>query len=354
MTFSIKKVLFLVHRESDYGGAFLYNGLCEFFGHQSVLDYPRKWSYHGMCDTYSTSWIENGMTCPLAWMPEGYPAPYESLSDEEYDGVIVNMIEKGEIRMVVMESMREHAMRAFKRLEPYIRQYNLPVIVHCGEDYSGFPGHDMQHLNEIKPKLILKREVTSQNDLQPINGAQVVPFPFSLPLNAVAGILASSTRPEIEWDTAFLLGRTHDQRQAVADALRNAKDVHSYVSLQPDNDRGLPNEVHLPWHDYMNLMLRSKCGISTRGFGFDTCHAWETPAVTVLVRDHLGILIPNDFTHGVNCMLYDSPDECVQHVRTLRDNPQLREELYARGYEHLLAYHTTKARIRYMFEYLDI
>lgn len=347
------KVLYLDHPESDYGSAFLFDGLNCVFGSEDVFDYPKKLSYHGKVHLYSTSQIQNGMTGPLAWMPNGYPENFPELDDAAYQQQIRDMLKTGEFGLVVLGSMREGAMQAFTALEQEIREANIPIVVHCGEDSEGLDRSDLSKLDQIRPKLILKREVPASQDAPGVfNGAKVVPFTFSCPKNAVRAILDANPTVSLGCDAAFLLGRTHDKRQEVADALRNAQDLHTYVSLSPDMSRNLPNETLLPWHDYMSLMLRSRCGISVRGHGIDTCHSWETPAMTVMVRDRLDLRIPNDFSHGVNCMLYDSADECVQHVRTLKQNPDLRQELRSRGFEHLMKYHTTEARVRYMMEFL--
>lgn len=345
-------VLFINHPESDYGEAYLYDGLCRVLGSANVFDFPNKLSYHGKVHTYVTSQIPSGMTCPLAWMPSGYPELTSGASNEDYTRTILDLLRDGFFNLVVCGSLREWAMQYFMIAEPWVRAHNIPVVVHCGEDYAGFPQHDLEKLNVIRPHLILKREVTHQDAPGGVNGARVLPFPFSCPVWAVEDAVGVSTGVEAERDVAFLLGRTHNRRQEVANAIRIAKDIDSYVSLQPDDSPELGNSVQLPWHDYIRLLQKSKCAISVEGFGHDTCRAWEIPSVTVMVRDQAKISIPNDFTHGVNCMLYERADECVQHIRTLRDNPELRAELLVNGIEHLRKYHTTEARARYMLENL--
>ena len=344
-------ILYLDHQESDYGSAYLFDGLNEVLGGGSIYTNPRKWSYYGKVHNYSTAYIPNGMTAPLAWS-RAYEGPLMNLSDDEYDREVERLLGEGFFNLVIVASMRENSVRRFKELYERIRRCGVPVVVHDGEDFQGTNTFQQEFFALAQTRILLKREIPTGEALQMQNVGKVLPFPFSCPIRAVEGRIERSMPPPIEFDATFMLGRTHNARQEVFNELHKATDLHMYLSLQPDEDRNGRTEVHLPWDDYIRLMNRSACAVSVRGFGVDTCRYWEIPAVTVMVADRVNLTLNNPFENGKNALFYDTPQGCVDLIKALKNNPNLRSDLYQAGVEHLKKYHTTEARARYLLENL--
>src|SRR3990167_7313615 len=98
------KVLYINHPESDYGGSFIFNGLCAVLGDENVYDYPVKWSYHGRHHAYAVTNIPEGHTDPCAWAIDAKVA-YKDVNRAEEE--VLEMLQAGAFDFVLIESMRE-------------------------------------------------------------------------------------------------------------------------------------------------------------------------------------------------------------------------------------------------------
>lgn len=349
----IKNILFLTHPESDYGGAFLYNGLCQYYGADAVFDFPIKRSHHGECHNYTLPGRDQGVTGPLPWMSP-YVSPWGEYNDaptrfgiftEGLDEVVCAKLRDGFFQLIVLESLRDMAMQAYKIVAPFIG--NTPLVVHDGEDYAGI------HPNTPRAKLILKREVlkNKRTDYAP----NVIPFPFSFPTNKMDEIMRHESGVPYSYDVTFMAGRTCDTRQEVADCIRES-DLNHHVVLSPDSPRNgvvCRDTGLMPWGQYLDLMASSRAAVSVRGFGWDTCRAWEIPACTMMIRDTLGIEIPDDFQHMQNALIANNHHEFVQFARWAKENEKDAEGLAVNGHAHLMARHTNLQRVSYLLERLS-
>jgi len=361
------KVLFLNHPESDFGGAFLYNGLCQLIGEENVFDYPYKKSYHGEVHTYSIPKIENGVTGPLPWMqPTGNPwTLFGAWGDIEDDKMLFEIaykqLREGFFDLVVVESARDLAVRAYQQLK--IRDLGMKVVVHDGEDYEDLL-HDI--LNEMSPTLILKREFQKHwPDNHQAAGGDVIPFPFSfpypytrkssedVPYEKIRALTRISTHPD---DVTAMMGRTWPMRQEVADVIRGCDEFKHNVAISPDTSEDRFQKTSLlPYFDYLKAMARSKIAVNVRGYGWDTCRYWEAPFCTVMATTDPGILIPHAFAHETTCISFNTPQECVAELRHfLKEDPAALESIRRDGRAHALKYHTNRERVRYMFERLGM
>ena len=180
------KVLYINHPESDYGGAFLHNGLCQLLGDTNIFDYPIKKSYHGEVHTYSLPDIPNGVTGPLGWMRDtphanAWDACHLANVGEQTDEMIAaelpHLIQQGFFQLAVVESTRLISMQKYRDFYSLLKDNNIPIVVHQGDDYE-----QMGDLHGVPPTLILKREFKRDwpDNLQS-HGTPVIPFQFSFP-----------------------------------------------------------------------------------------------------------------------------------------------------------------------------
>ena len=344
---SIKTVLYLNHAEADYGGSFLFNGLCHVLGDENVWDYPLKLSYHGEVHHYQLDGRDPGLTAPCPWMPSR-ALPWEGARDDQaYFDEITRKLRRGEFDLVVVESFRPLAVATFNRLKYDIRSNGLTVIAHDGEDFDTI---QMGAFTDVMPRVLLKREMThGQYEIAPTRmrayHTHVEPFPFSWPeptwfVDACPRIDCNDWAPT--YDVAFSCGRTWEGRQHVADALRLCSDFRHWVAISPDD---LGENVGLaPWPIYLGILQSSQMGINVRGYGYDTVRFWETAANTVLVTERLPLHMPAPFNHGSTCLMYDHYDEVVPLIREWKNRPDELTAIYRNGYEHLLRHHTNRAR----------
>lgn len=345
------KILFLNHPEADYGGAFLYTGLCEIAGAENVYDYPTKYSYHGVAHRYSTPSIENGFTTPFPWM-KAYPFAWSA--DEQADATkqvdaVRRMLAAKEFDLIIVESCRVIAMSSFMRFENEIRLSGAPVVLHDGEDGQHLCG---SQIKQVRPALHLKRELSASNPAS-MHGFAIKPFPFSFPVTDKTLGMMPQCLPELaqtEWDVAFMCGSTFEIRERITRLLLE-EDVRRdlNVLLGSDNPSKFGDarvENLAPWDQYMIKLTHSRSGISARGYGYDTCRMWEVAISTLLITERLDLQIPDPYVNDVHCLIFSSMDELRKHLSDLADPEQDErfERLRMACLDHTMNHHTSTHR----------
>ncbi|MBF0159879.1 MAG: glycosyltransferase family 1 protein [Magnetococcales bacterium] len=112
----------------------------------------------------------------------------------------------------------------------------------------------------------------------------------------------------------------------------------------PPANRALPSFDPV----YYTILRHSQIGINVMGEGYDCGRFWEILAAkAMLLTQKLDIVIPDDFTDGVNCVTFASLDEFDDKLKFYLDRPDLVRTIAERGYQHLLQYHTTAKRAEY-------
>ena len=340
-----QRILFINHPEGDYGGAFLYNGLCQTLGAENVYDCPIKKSYHGQTHRYSIPAIENGCTCPFAWMPIGHTCAWESadLTKDETIAEAEELLRHHFFSLVIVESLRQTSIETLRKLLPAIKNSGIKIVIHDGEDYWNI---DSTLIAEFYPAAYLKRERPKGSaEVSKENGVLFMAFPFSAPIPFSPTALV---KEDIQYDVALMFGDTFKLRRDLVNEFRNSFDGKMYTAISSDSEhtQGLQQ-----WEDYLRVMATAHMGVSARGFGRDTCRYWEVPLVTAMLCDDVDLCIPFPFINGETCFMYDSPKDAVDVVRKYAGT-ELCEMVYHSGLEHLRKHHTNKARVEYLFNVL--
>jgi len=356
------RVLFINHPESDYGGAFLYEGLCLALGAQNVHDYPSKPSYHGETHTYSLPNIPNGITCCSPWQMN-FTSAWEGCAD--VDAAVRDALRSRTFDLIVAESLRARVLQTFDELAGLID--NTPVIAQDGEDFS-----EIQYpaLRRIRARVLLKREVPRSShgrkehlrcgfDCALRDGdITILPFPFSCPRKTVerADAQLSSAQTQngkFDYDATFLCGATWPDRQQMIDTLRAVNNARVCAAISPDTARSNPQSLYC-WDDYIKIMTRSKLNISLRGFGLDTVRYWEAAACGLLCAGPLDLAIPFEFTSGENCLTFDTPAEAVELIAQWTCAERVEQFAAVRDgcLRHLRQHHTCEARARWLLNQL--
>jgi hypothetical protein len=378
---TIKRVLFLAHPESDYGGSYLYSGLCRVLGAENVTVFPEKLSYHGETHLYPRPWHNNeeGQTAPLPFLAEPFLTVEQARENAAHtntdtiEGLRAGLL-TGFFDAVILESWRPQIQQVFIALQDAITVSGVPVVLHDGEDYSEF---NHQALQATLPTLYLKREMPREGrDAHNLiwrdaegnftgHETFVVPFPFSVPDNVVA--FGEQKREEakranggkLPFSVSFLCGRSHGYRDEVRDALLSGLPLEiqasAIIATNDPPERSLHEmTVHplLPFWQYIETMALSTCAVSVRGHGWDTCRFWEAGAVTGLIADVPGIHLPNQPRQLEHCMYFKDPKQAVARIEIALSTQPEWDELTERGRAHMKQYHTNSARARYLLDML--
>lgn len=113
-------------------------------------------------------------------------------------------------------------------------------------------------------------------------------------------------------------------------------------------------ESGLSYEEYIRLIASSYISIDAWGGGDCNARIWEIIAnKSCCFSQKYNILFPNGFTDGVNYVEYSSIKEFETKLRYYLENKQKCIEIAERGYQHLLKYHTTDERAKYLIDILE-
>jgi len=103
--------------------------------------------------------------------------------------------------------------------------------------------------------------------------------------------------------------------------------------------------------EYIRHTYGSKIGVNAHGGGEDCMRFWEILAAgAACFTQKLNIRIPHPFEDGVNIVEFMTHDEFVDKVKFYLDRPEELKRIALAGYQHLVKYHTTRERARYILE----
>lgn len=324
------RILSLMHPENDYGESFLINGLFVLLGEENVILYPQKLSYMGFTDTSYLLYGENkrGMTCP----PGHFVGrklriyPFEEIFD------MMNSFD-----FILLSSPRHYAVHALRFIKKIFGTIPKPLVFTDFEDSLELR-EDI--IEEFSPDIVFKREL-----IEEVEG--VYPLQFS---SAVPYLEEKFDDQNKTLDLFCVFGYTHELRRQIVDFLIDKKITESaYYSLDiPELYRAGKYSGMLPYKEYIKRIAASKIAVCARGHGRDTVRYWEIPSFETLflVKDP-ELIIPNNFTNGVNCVNFDNLGDLEDKIRYYLSHDDERIKIAKAGKEHLYAYHSNEKRAEY-------
>ncbi|MFX0072851.1 MAG: glycosyltransferase [Candidatus Hermodarchaeota archaeon] len=127
-----------------------------------------------------------------------------------------------------------------------------------------------------------------------------------------------------------------------------------------DSCRKLSNEGYnvliefgLDYNEYLKIISSSYISIDSWGAGNCNGRFWEIIAnKSCCFCQKYNILFPNAFKDGLNYVEYSDIEEFEKKIRFYLDNKDKCLEIAEEGYKHLLKYHTSKARVKYLLDNL--
>ncbi len=309
------KILFIGSKRFDYVQDLSYSGLVKILGTKNVIEYQWNPKYHFKLKEYPKN---------LGYQP-GFPLKGIFRRKTDYD-------------MVLVASNKPDAIKAYLALVQRIPA-KVPVVFVDGGDRpelggdivrtSGQALHDA-FFGARELDFVFKREMLKEAAYP----AHVFPFPISVNLDRIPKSLATSKKYEV----AFWAGAgSHPIRQRVFERLEGQFDCQANGTL--------PNQS-------LGKFAATRVSLNFRGGGWDTLRYWEIPATgAFMLSQPPGILIPNDFQdrqHVVHCQedLSDLLDLCVYYLR----HESEREAIARAGHEHMLRFHTDRARAQFLLE----
>lgn len=382
------KILYLDHPQFDLGSFNLYMGLCELIGNENIVVFPQKKLYFGEIDDYSGGYssllrkkylVDKNEPLPAGIPPfapnedliNGYPntrelpylvtqSPHTDYTEEQ----VVDMIRAGAFAFIVLASSNRVNTIALARMRDNMGGLsNFPPIIYVDNGERDEMNEHWAHV--FHPKIIFKLILTPQiyEQMKKKYGWELHSLPQS---SCLAGkdlrpllsknymLLYNKPVPDYVtlngndkcFDIYYAMGPTYGPRKMLADAITEyLKGKSAYI--------GISTPGH--YHKYLNYIAHSKISVTMRGSGRDTARYWDIPLFnTVMMCDGtMGCIHPYPFEHQKTALFYDENN--LNTIAPLLDyyleNDSERERIARAGHEHLMKYHTNKARAEY---FLDI
>lgn len=328
------KVLFLVEMQQDYGEFFLFQGLCELLGEDSIILYPFKLSYMGFRDSAYILYQhgnKRGMTNPPAYVkPRNLRIyPMEEIIDE-----------MPSIDFIVLTSPRYYPVHALRFIKHLYSKIPKPLVF---TDFEDTPEICYDLIDEFKPKIIFKREL-----IKPIES--IYPLPFSSPIPYLSESFDDQNKT---LDLFCALGYTCELRREVIDFLIEKRFTDkAYLALDiPALRLNGKYPSMLSYNEYLKAIASSKIAVCLRGHGRDTVRYWEIPSFeTLFLLKDPGIIIPNPFEDGQNCVKFDTLNDLEEKINYFLSHDEERIRIAKAGKEHLENFHTNEKRATYFLE----
>lgn len=280
------RIVFLANPVEDFLQDLVYHGLASILGPENVVECPPLDRYHLRPPAETRH--------PQLWFDLPEP-PRTTLREAVLaaDAVVVGSLRSG-IRELVAEVLELEG--------------RPPVVYIDGEDDSDvlavLPRVDVYFKREILLTGVrnrlreARRRRRDQRERHEADDSPAAPIGIAwasdtrlrpLPLGWVGPLPEPHER---EFDVAFLHAPTSEQRAVVRAQLERLAADGYRVRLLGEGER-------LDWWSYMDVLARSRIGVSVRGLGYDTFRYWEIPAArALLLAEEPRTVIPGNFVDG--------------------------------------------------------
>ncbi|MFX1311243.1 MAG: glycosyltransferase [Promethearchaeota archaeon] len=132
------------------------------------------------------------------------------------------------------------------------------------------------------------------------------------------------------------------------------KDVEEVCKKLKDEGYKIIIKGDLEYKNYKKLIASSYICIDAWGSGDCTARFWEIIAnKSCCFSQKYNILFPKSFTDGYNYVEYSNIEEFEDKLRFYLKNKNKCLEIAEKGYQHLLKYHISKQRAKYLLEILQ-
>ncbi len=375
------KILFLDHPQIDLGAFNLYNGLCEVLGPENVIVFPFKKIYHGIFDDCKGGYLDFLRhiikTEPLPYgippfqpnedIVNGWPNVFEKsnyviqpIQKEYTEDEIISMVRAGTFPFIILASSHRANTIALARIRDKLGGLDkLPPIVYVDNGERDELNEHWVHV--FHPKVIFKLVLTPRELLRMREkyGWELFPLPHSSSLanKDIRSLISNQYikdlhREVLDYITFDGTYKVIDFYYGLGDSYENRIPLRDILGRYASSSTNIVGVRKTGWYDeYLNFMAHSKMVISMRGSARETSRYWEIPLFkSIMICDGtMGCIHPHPFENEKTAVFYDESD--LENVPKLIEyymlNDKERTRIANAGYEHLMKYHTNKARAEY-------
>lgn len=356
-------ILFITDPIPDYGEIFLYNGLCEIFGADNIIDFPCKPILRGDDKIFTVPKFEKHNIdfifryyCYNEYREKKINdvdnfCQYELQKriDSKHNNYniddIINIIKNDGFSIIISSEVRNIQKIIINYINSIIKIKNLVV----------FDGEDSRTINKFfldNSVSYFKREL-----LKNINdniSENIFPYPFSNITYSNSKYKNIVCNNDKIFDLYISLRNTHSDRQYFINEI--SKDFFEVKNIENkkyccfDDKKYFLNKLtnHM---EYLQNILSSYSALNIRGNGFDCVRFWEIPYIgTCMISQNMPLIIPNDFEHNKNIIRVDKPQEIIKYFSDYNKLIDIGQN----GREHILKYHTNKRRVEYFLNILNM
>ena len=320
------KILYINSHHFDYVQDTVYSGLCKVVGHSNIKISPFNRSYcFDMKEYPKNMGYSKGSFYPYLKSRMGF-----------------------DFNLVIVGSTKVDTFETYKRILPRIPS-DVPIVYLDGGDSDIFGGEIIKKGREnlfneviaIRPfDLVFKREMT----LESTYPENFFPLPICVNLDRVDHI----DKKEKKYDVSFWAVESDPIRTKVLDLIKDKWDCEANGTTLNQTFKRYARKGDF----YLEELQRCKVVLNFRGGGWDTLRYWEVPALgTFMISGKPGFEIPNNFIDGESIVYcQDDLSDLVEKIDYYLNHESEREEIAKKSREHLLKYHTDKARAEYILE----
>lgn len=342
----MKKILFI---ESRTGGDFtmdaIFAGLVDKFGPENVIDFPPK-EKHREGIPKVTGDVEKDYGAErrsLCYTPHPEKLPVV----DKYK--IRDMFMRGEISRIFIDE-RDESFELY--LQVLANHFSIPVVVIAGHDR--FWNHDPSALQKMYGTNLEAMFLDNwRENYHFLKNA----FPMSYATN-FDHLWDASKREELlrnkVYDVCFMGYNSHPDRAEIVDHLKKRYGGnHNYLFVER---RPNTMDAFMRKSEYFKVMAQSRICINLKG-GAECGKAlrfYEIPYVgSCMVSQEFGGKQVVPFENGKHCFYFKNIDELDNTIDILLGSDTLRERVALAGYEHVMKFHTARARVDYIYGYLE-
>lgn len=233
-------------------------------------------------------------------------------------------------------------------------------------------GSDSNHLEDPSAfntfKICFKREFPSlksiakpnaglEHILSPIRGLKryltyrrnMLPLPFAAE-RTYFRYNKENMGKDINVSCTLISKSRHLERNKINDLIRKLNVPNSVVG-PVSTGRYLTESYDKSKDEYFKVLAKSKISISYPGEGFDTGRFWEILAnKALLFSPPLQIRMPHPFIEFKHFIPYNSMAQLKNRLLYYLNREEERKMIANEGYKHLLKYHTSKERAKYLLD----
>jgi len=310
----LRRVLFLLREQMDYGLDVLYDGLCDVLGEENVTDFPHKPSLH-------QEHIDTAV--------EYYPCAFSRPGKRATHGEVREALRRGAYDLILFGDFEHDLDRAQVR-DLLGANPHIPVaLVDQGDTPCDHVADVCAFLGIADSLACFKRERLRGVAYHP----RTMPLPFAYPAARIPDWHEGVRDVPLSWAG----NRETWVRTAYVAALEEL--------CAKSFDRRLRQG------DYSCELGRARIAPCFFGAGFDTVRYWEVPAHgALLLAERPPIAIENNFLDGVHAVFFDDLPDLEEKAGHFLAHPEHCAEIARAGHGHLKQFHTGAARAAFLLK----